>query len=57
MRIETERLVLRDLEPGDYDALCSMMDADTMWAYAHAFSDGEVAEWLERQILRRRIWS
>ena len=56
MRIETERLVLRDLEPGDYDALRSMMDADTMWAYAHAFSDGEVAEWLEKQILRRRIW-
>lgn len=56
MRIETERLVLRDLEPRDYDALRSMMDADTMWAYAHAFSDGEVAEWLEKQILRRRIW-
>lgn len=30
MRIETERLVLRDMEPGDYDALRSMMDADTM---------------------------
>lgn len=56
MRIETERLVLRDLEPRDYDALCSMMDADTMWAYAHTFSDDEVAEWLEKQILRRRIW-
>ena len=34
MRLETERLLLRDLEPSDYGALRDMMDADTMWTWA-----------------------
>ena len=56
MHLETERLILRDLAPGDYDALRRIMDADTMWAYGHAFSDRDVADWLARQISRREIW-
>lgn len=56
MRLETERLLLRDLEPSDYGALRDMMDADTMWAYGHCFSDRDVADWLERQLERRRVW-
>lgn len=56
MKLETERLILRDLAPGDYDALRRIMDADTMWAYGHAFSDREVADWLARQISRHEVW-
>ena len=56
MRLETERLILRDLSPEDYPALRGMMDAETMWAYGHEFTDAEVAAWLARQIERRRIW-
>lgn len=51
--LETERLVLRELEPSDYRALCVILqDPDVMYAYEHAFSDAEVAEWLERQLAR-----
>lgn len=48
MHLETERLILRDLAPEDYDALRRIMDVDTMWAYGHAFSDRDVAGWLAR---------
>ena len=57
MHLETERLILRDLAPEDYNALRRIMDVDTMWAYGHAFSDRDVADWLARQISRREIWS
>ncbi len=56
MRMETERLVLRDLTAGDFDALRRIMDADTMWAYGHEFTDRDVADWLARQLERRRVW-
>lgn len=52
---ETERLVLREMEDADYDALCEILqDAETMWAYEHAFSDEEVQAWLENQYRRYR---
>ena len=51
--LETERLVLRELEPSDYRALCVILqDPEVMYAYEHAFSDAEVTEWLERQLAR-----
>lgn len=51
--LETERLVLRELAPSDYDLLCVILqDPKVMYAYEHAFSDGEVSEWLERQLAR-----
>ena len=56
MKIETERLVLRGFTPEDYPALRAMMDADTMWAYGHRFSDMDVADWLSRQINRMETW-
>ena len=37
--LTTKRLILRELTPGDYDALCVMLrDKDVMYAYEHAFS-------------------
>lgn len=53
MIIETERLILRKMDNGDYSALCKILqDEDVMYAYEHAFSDDEVDEWLKKQLLR-----
>lgn len=53
MIIETERLILRKMDNGDYFALCKILqDEDVMYAYEHAFSDDEVDEWLKKQLVR-----
>ena len=53
--LETERLVLREMVPDDFDALCrTLQDAEAMYAYEGAFSDAEVRAWLDRQIARYR---
>ena len=53
--LETERLVLREMIPSDYAALCKILqDEHVMYAYEHAFSDDEVIEWLNNQINRYR---
>jgi len=50
MVLETERLSLRELEQTDFSALCGMLqDPQVMYAYEHAFSDGEAQAWLDRQ--------
>ena len=51
--LQTERLYLRKLTPSDFPALCRIMqDEKTMYAYEGAFSDKEVQDWLENQLLR-----
>lgn len=51
--LETERLLLRKLVQEDYGALCKILqDEEVMYAYEHAFSDEEVHEWLDRQLMR-----
>lgn len=53
MRIETERLILREMNMADFPALCAILqDKDVMYAYEHAFSDEEATEWLVRQRTR-----
>ncbi len=53
--LETERLVLREMTPGDFAALCrTLQDAEAMYAYEGVFSDTEVREWLDRQLSRYR---
>lgn len=53
MILETERLYLRELEQSDFEALCKILkDEEAMYAYEGAFTDSEVQEWLDRQILR-----
>ena len=53
--LETERLVLRTLCKEDQASLNKMLqDAEVMYAYAHAFSDEEAREWLDRQLERYR---
>ena len=51
MIIETERLLLREMQPTDYPALSKILqDADVMYAYEGPFSDTETQEWLNKQL-------
>lgn len=53
MKLETQRLYMREMTQDDYPALCKILqDKDVMYAYEHAFSDTETQEWLDRQIKR-----
>lgn len=57
MILETERLYLRELNQGDFNSLCKILqDEETMYAYEGAFNDTEVQEWLDRQIARYKKW-
>ncbi len=58
MELETERLIMREMTHADLPSLCEIMkDENTMYAYEGAFSDAEVQEWLERQVLRYQKWN
>ena len=53
--LRTERLLLREMEDGDFSALCRMLrDPAVMYAYEHAFSLEEAWDWLRRQQERYR---
>jgi RimJ/RimL family protein N-acetyltransferase len=53
MRLETARLVLRELTPGDVPGLLAIWgDAETMRYYPRPLTGLEVEEWLVRQIAR-----
>ena len=53
MILETERLYLRELNQGDFEALSRILtDKETMYAYNGAFSSEETREWLDRQLTR-----
>ena len=51
--LETERLILREMEQEDFTDLAQMLkDPDVMYAYGHEFSDADVQAWLDRQKAR-----
>lgn len=51
--LETERTFLRKMNFDDRTDLCEILqDAETMYAYEHAFSDAEVDDWINRQLIR-----
>jgi RimJ/RimL family protein N-acetyltransferase len=51
--LETPRLYLRTIQINDYDALCPILqDMDVMYAWEHAFSDKEVSDWIDENIMR-----
>lgn len=53
MRIETKRLILREMTENDLPALRKILqDEEVMYAYEHTFSEEEVIKWFENQ--RRR---
>lgn len=51
--LETERLILRELNDNDFEALCKiLLDSETMYAYQGAFSIEEAHNWLNSQLER-----
>lgn len=51
--LETNRLLLREMTMRDKTEIAAILqDEQTMYAYEHAFSDQEVKDWIERQIMR-----
>ncbi len=53
--LRTERLILREMCEDDLAALTAMLgDAETMYAYEHAFSAAEIRAWLDNQYRRYR---
>ena len=52
-QLETPRLLLREMTPDDYPALCEIMQDDAvMYAYEGAFDEQETQAWLEEQLTR-----
>ena len=50
--METERLILREMEPSDFSSLCeTLLDEQTMYAYEGAFSQEEARVWLDKQLI------
>lgn len=55
MKLETERLLLREMTENDLDDLKEiLMDGPTMYAYEGAFTEEETRRWLEGQFRRYR---
>lgn len=53
MVLETDRLHLRKIQVDDYKAICEILqDIEVMYAWEHAFSDQEVSEWIDENIMR-----
>lgn len=51
--LETERLILRELQPEDYDALYAVLaDSDIMQHYPYTFDEKRVRGWIERNRTR-----
>ena len=49
MILETDRLILREMVPGDCGALCAVLaDPDNMRYYPRAFDEARVRDWIER---------
>ena len=57
MMIETSRLILREMNMDDYDALYKVLaDSDIMLHYPYTFDEKRVRGWIERNMQRYRIF-
>lgn len=57
MKIETNRLVLREMTRNDFDSLYAVLaDSDIMQHYPYSFDENRVNGWIERNIERYRIF-
>lgn len=55
--LETQRLLLREMRPGDYSALFKVLgDSDIMQHYPYTFDEKRVRGWIDRNIERYRIF-
>ncbi len=57
MVIETERLLLREMNGDDFQALYKVLaDSEIMQHYSYAFDESRVKNWIERNIERYRVF-
>ncbi len=57
MKIETERLFLREMTPEDFGALYAVLaDSDIMRHYPYTFDDTRVRNWINKNIERHRVF-
>lgn len=57
MILETERLFLRELTPGDYDALYAVLaDSDIMQHDPYTFDEARVRNWILKNMERYRVF-
>ena len=57
MKIETERLILRELAEGDFEALRRVLgDSDIMCHYPYTFDDARVRGWIAGNMERYRVF-
>ena len=57
MQLETERLILREMTPDDYEALYDVLaDSDIMQHYPYTFDEARVRNWIAKNIERYRIF-
>ncbi len=57
MKIETDRLILKEMNENDYDALYAVLeDSDIMQHYPYTFDEARVRGWISRNIERYRIF-
>ena len=55
MILETNRLLLREMKPDDFQALSLVLgDPETMWHYPYTFDGQHVRDWIERNMNRYR---
>ena len=55
MVLKTKRLLLREMNPNDYQALFLVFgDPETMWHYPYTFDGRHVRDWIERNRNRYR---
>lgn len=55
--IETERLILREMNEADYEALYAVLaDSDIMQHYPYTFDEARVRNWIRKNIERYRIF-
>lgn len=57
MTLTTQRLILREMTPEDFNALAAiLMDSQSMQHYPHVFTEAEVKGWIDRNLERYRIF-
>src|SRR5574344_2631804 len=57
MELITERLILREMNKNDFDALYKVLaDSDIMQHYPYTFDKNRVARWIDKNIERYKIF-
>ena len=57
MKLETERLLLRELAPEDFDALYAVLaGSDIMQHYPYTFDEARVQNWIRKNMERYRVF-